>query len=83
MYGGETVEVVLEFRDNLIGAVYDKFGEDVKMTRVANDKCTAAVKIQVSPVFWGWLFQFGKQMRIIFPEALTDEYRLQINKLVE
>ena len=83
MYGGETVEVVLEFSDNLIGAVYDKFGEDIKMTRVAYDKCTAAVKVQVSPVFWGWLFQFGKQMRISFPEALDDEYRLQINKLVE
>ena len=72
MYGGETVEVVLEFSDNLIGAVYDKFGEETQMTRVADDKCTAAVKVQVSPVFWGWLFQFGKQMKILSPEGVSQ-----------
>lgn len=75
MYGGETVDVVLEFSDNLIGAVYDKFGEDIKMTRVADDKCTAAVKVQVSPVFWGWLFQFAGQMNITSPESAIEEYK--------
>lgn len=80
MYGGETVEVVLEFSDNLIGAVYDKFGEDIKMTRVAADKCTAAVKVQISPVFWGWLFQFGKQMKILSPEGVAQGY-IQLREL--
>ena len=85
MYGGETVEVVLEFSDNLIGAVYDKFGEETQMTRVADDKCTAAVKVQVSPVFWGWLFQFGKQMKILSPEGVSQEYKQlqELNDTVE
>lgn len=85
MYGGETVEVVLEFSDNLIGAVYDKFGEDIKMTRVADDQCTATVKVQISPVFWGWLFQFGKQMKILSPEGVSQEYKQlqELNDTVE
>lgn len=85
MYGGETVEVVLEFSDNLIGAVYDKFGEETQMTRVADDKCTATVKVQISPVFWGWLFQFGKQMKILSPEGVSQEYkqRQELNDTVE
>ena len=80
MYGGETVEVVLEFSDNLIGAVYDKFGEDIKMTRVADDQCTATVKVQISPVFWGWLFQFAGQMNITSPESAIEEYRNHASK---
>ena len=75
MYGGETVDVVLEFSDNLIGAVYDKFGEDIKMTRVADDQCTATVKVQISPVFWGWLFQFAGQMKMKSPESAIEEYK--------
>ena len=82
MYGGQPVDVVLEFDDKLIGVVYDKFGEDTKMIR-AGDKCIATVKVQISPVFWGWLFQFGRQMIVISPAEVAEEYRSQVNQLVD
>ena len=82
MYGGQLVDVVLEFDDKLIGVVYDKFGEDTKMIR-AGDKCIATVKVQISPVFWGWLFQFGRQMIVISPAEVAEEYRSQVNQLVD
>ena len=75
MFGGETHDVVLEFDRSLMGAVYDRFGEGTKMMTTAPDKCVAAVKVQVSPVFWGWLFQFAGQMRILSPAPLIDEYK--------
>ena len=55
--------------------IYDKFGEDVKMMRHNEDTCITTVKIQVSPVFFGWLFQFGNKMKILSPESLVREYR--------
>lgn len=82
MYGGQLIDVVLEFDDKLIGVVYDKFGEDTKMIR-AGDKCIATVKVQISPVFWGWLFQFGRQMIVISPAEVAEEYRSQVNQLVD
>lgn len=78
MYGGQQVDVVLEFDDKLIGVVYDKFGEDTKMIR-AGDKCIATVKVQISPVFWGWLFQFAGQMRILSPEEVITAYNEQLS----
>lgn len=75
MYAGETVDIVIEFNDNLIGVVFDKFGEDTKMMRCGAQKCVASVKVQVSPVFWGWLFQFAGQMRLLSPDHLIDEYK--------
>ena len=83
MYGGESVEVVLEFSDSLIGVVFDKFGEDVKMRRTSEDRCVATVTVQISPVFWSWLFQFGKQMTVVSPPQVSDEYKQKIQDLMD
>ena len=82
MYGGQQVNLVLEFDDKLIGAVYDKFGEDTKMIR-SGDKCVATVKVQISPVFWGWLFQFGKRMTLLSPEGVINEYKQRLHELTD
>ena len=83
MYGGQPVDVVLEFDTKLIGVVYDKFGEDTKMIRSGDDKCVATVRVQLSPVFWGWLFQFGRQMVVISPTEVAEKYKSQINQLTD
>lgn len=80
MYGGQLADVVLEFDDKLIGVVYDKFGEDTKMIR-SGEKCIATVKVQISPVFWGWLFQFARQMKILSPETVIEQYNQAVNAL--
>ena len=68
MYTGEQCTAILQFDDSLIGVVYDKFGEDTKMTRIDENTCTAEVTVQVSPTFWGWLLQFpGKNEDCIPP----------------
>lgn len=79
MYGGQQVDVVLEFDAKLIGVVYDKFGEDTKMIRSGENKCIATVKVQISPVFWGWLFQFADKMRILSPECVITAYYERLN----
>lgn len=83
MYGGPVLDVVLEFDDSLIGVVQDKFGEDTKMLRTSPGKCVASVKVQESPTFWGWLFQFVGQMKILSPEPLMDEYRNRAKQVAE
>lgn len=74
MYAGEAVDIVIEFNDSLIGVVFDKFGEDTKMMRCGDRKCVATVKVQISPVFWGWLFQFAGEMKLLSPDSLVQEY---------
>ena len=83
MYGGDPVDIVIEYDEKLIGVVYDKFGEGTKMMRSADDKIIATVKVRISPTFWGWLFQFGKQMRILSPDSVKQEYKKQVTVLTE
>ena len=81
MYGGQPEDVVLEFEDTLVGVVFDKFGENTPMIRVGEKKCVATVKVRVSPTFWGWLFQFAGEMRVLSPQWVIDGYRAQAGKL--
>lgn len=75
MYGGETERIKLQFANHLIGTIYDKFGEDTKMERVDADSCSAVVDVQISPTFWGWVFQFAGELQIVEPQELIDTYR--------
>ncbi len=81
MYGGQPVDITLQFDHKLIGVVYDKFGEDTKMIRLNDTTCVATVKVQISPTFWGWIFQFGKQMTVLSPEEIINEYKRQLSDL--
>lgn len=83
MYGGQNEDVTLQFDHKLIGVVYDKFGEGTKMLRINDTECVAAVKAQISPTFWGWLFQFGDRMIINSPETLKEEYKNQAAALLQ
>ena len=82
MYDGETVSVVLEFEKCLIGSVFDKFGEDTMMMRGTGERYVATVDAQVSKTFFGWLAQFGSDMRIISPDAVIEDYKEHIKKIL-
>jgi predicted DNA-binding transcriptional regulator YafY len=81
MFSGHVEDVVLEFDRSIIGAVYDKFGESVKMMPSGENKIIATVKVRISPTFWGWLFQFGEQMRVLSPENVVLECAQRIANL--
>lgn len=74
MFGGPLEDVVLEFDRSLIGVIFDKFGENTKMIPVGETEYIASVKVQISPTFWGWLFQFSQQMRIVSPDHLVEKF---------
>lgn len=81
MFGGQAEDVVLEFDKGLIGVIYDRFGEGTKMMRSSESKCLATVRVRISPVFWGWLFQFAGEMTILSPQNLVEEYRSRARRI--
>ncbi|MCD7716067.1 MAG: transcriptional regulator [Lachnospiraceae bacterium] len=82
MYGGEQKTIALEFEKDLTGVVYDRFGENVNMMTSVEERNIATVKVQISPTFWGWLFQFGKRMRVISPDEVVKEYRARLEDVL-
>jgi hypothetical protein len=38
--------------------------------------------VQISPVFWGWLFQFAGEMKVLSPETLVQEYKQRAKLII-
>lgn len=83
MFSGQIEDVVLEFDRGVIGAVYDKFGESVNMMPSGENKIVATVKVRISPTFWGWVFQFGEQMKILSPATVQKQYAQKLQAVAE
>ena len=82
MFSGELEDVVIQFSKQLIGPVFDKFGEDTPMMSVNDTTCAATVHVQISPTFFGWLAQFGNKMRIISPDGVIAQYRNHVTSIL-
>ena len=78
MFRGEQRVVTLRFQDNMIGILYDKFGEELQIDRITTNICEATVTVQISPPFWSWLFMLSGDLRLTGPDDLVEEYKTQL-----
>ena len=77
MYNGETEIVTLEFAPELLGSIYDKFGENIEIRHTDHGWLIIKVTIQISPPFWGWLYQFADKIRIASPKNLKPGFDIK------
>lgn len=75
MHSGPTSQVTLRFDHSLLGCIYDKFGEDTIIYRIDDSTLCARVPVQISNVFFGWVFQFEGKMTITAPKKVVVSYR--------
>ena len=72
MFGGEEAVVTLKCSNWMAGVVLDRFGQDVTILR-EKEYFLANVKVCVSPMFFAWVFGFGKDMVITEPPSVVEE----------
>ena len=82
MYGGSETSVVLEMSNNLINVIIDRFGESVHPNPINGDRFTVRVDVQISPTFWGWLFQFGGDAKVIAPDWAVEQAKKELKKIL-
>lgn len=82
MFSGEETTVELECDTSLMKYVIDRFGLDVETEELSEDKFLAKVPVDLSPTFYGWVFQFGGGIRIIGPEEAVEEYKEMVDKAI-
>jgi len=75
MFGGDVVRAKLAFDNSFVNVVLDYFGKDVTITPKDDDWFEVMVDVTVSPVFLGWIFQFGNKAQILSPNSLIDAMR--------
>lgn len=73
MFGGEETEVSVEFENDLVGVVFDRFGSDIPIIKKDEKHFICHVKVAVSPHFLSWIMSFGKKAKIISPDYVIEE----------
>jgi predicted DNA-binding transcriptional regulator YafY len=80
MYDGETYNVTLLCRNELMNYVIDRFGDDVWTEITDEEHFTAEVDVSVSQTFFAWVFQFAGGIRITGPATVKEQYCQMLEK---
>ena len=79
MYEGAEERVRLSFPEPLLGVVLDRFGADVILIEKGEGQYEAAVDVQVSQQFFGWICGVSG-VRIVGPEQVMEQYKNHLKK---
>ena len=77
MYNGEAELVTMEFAPDKLGVIYDKFGESIEVRHADKGWLKIKVTVQISPTFWGWIYQLGDQIKIVSPEGIKPPFDIK------
>lgn len=81
MYSGETKRVKIEFPNRMCGVFIDRFGKDISFRKEGEDRSSLGVQVAVSPQFYGWIFALGKDVKIVGPEEVVEDFRKYIDEI--
>ncbi len=81
MYPGEAVTAEIKFDNSLINAVIDRFTERVVIEKVDEQNFKVTVDVQLSPTFYGWLFNFGDKAELLSPANAVEQARQIVDGL--
>ena len=83
MYNGQRKEIELICDNDVMDAIIDKFGKDVKV--LANDMKSFRViaNTAVGSVFYSWVFGFGGKVKIKSPEEVKEQYKQMVLNSVD
>ena len=83
MYGGELSTVTLLFPKKLTGVMLDRFGKDVLLKRDSEEMYSVRTDVIISGHFFGWLAGLGKQVKIISPDSIRQQYKIYLSDILK
>ena len=82
MHGGDAVRVTLEGKNEMAGVLIDRFGQDLILAPLGDDRFTAQVDVVPSPHFLGWVVSLD-DVRLTAPEPVVERMRALARTLAE
>lgn len=83
MFAGEEKMLELEFHQDLLNVVLDRFGLEANIRTQDDQHFILTQEVLVSPTFLSWLFQFESKVRIVGPEDVKVMYKTMLKQSLE
>ena len=81
MFGGKVTRITLEAENWMAGILIDRFGKDIKMVPVDEQRFEVGIDVALSLQFYGWLFGLGPSIRLTGPTPAINEFRKHIRTI--
>lgn len=83
MFNGDDDIVTLEFPEHLCGVIFDRFGTDMTVFSNKNGTYSVSIPVKVSDNFLSWIIQFGGEIKITAPDAVSQRMKNLLLKTLE
>lgn len=83
MFSGDSDIVTLSVSNDIIGVIFDRFGKDIDLRPLKNNRSSVRVPVQVSKQFFGWVSGMGTGVIISKPQSVRNEYLEYLNSISE
>ena len=83
MFGGKEQTVKLLVKNSLAGVIIDRFGKNVILFLADKEYFTVNVDVHVSRQFLGWVFSLGDGIKIVGPDDVVEEMKMEITRLIQ
>ena len=82
MFSGSDLRVTLRVHNSLSGVIFDRFGKNITIySDDDEDYFVINQPVTASPIFYGWICQFGAKMEILAPEAVREDFAEYVKKI--
>lgn len=81
MFAGENQWIKIQFHNDLINVVLDRFGLDADIRQVDDEHFLLTTKAKISKGLKGWILTWGHQAKVIAPEWLAGEIKEEIQQM--
>lgn len=74
MFGGEPQRVTLMFDSEMLSDIFDRFGDEINIGKVEDDKYITDVTVQLSKPFFMWVMGTFGGVKIVSPKKVLNEF---------
>lgn len=82
MYGGVCDTVSLSFPESMVGVMIDRFGRGISLLKDGDGRYRIRVDVAISGQFFGWLAGLGKEVSILSPQSVREQYKEYLYDIV-
>lgn len=81
MYDGEKAKVTLECANEYINVIIDRFGKDIIINPIDNNKFNAITDVYVGPQFYGWICGLNGGVKIKSPKSVAESFHEYVGNI--
>lgn len=83
MFAGEDHWIKIQFQQQLINVILDRFGLDADIRKVDEEHLLLTTKAKISPGLVSWILRWGHKAKVLSPDLLVEKVKEEVALLHE